>query len=645
MDEPRHWQVQLKSLFQLGLEQTGLYGLYQFGLKTGQIARQTPVHPIRPAESAEVYFPWQPVSHADLAAVLKGTEEALRLEAEAIVSGSFRGFGGPLCPIQLRPAVTPPAHWTKPTPESTQQDIKFFWEPARFGWALTLARAFAFFGDERYARTFWERLEEFTVFNPANAGPNWASAQEVAIRLMSVAFAASLLRSSSQSTPERLRLLRGFIAAHAERIPATLGYSQAQNNNHLLAEAAGLCTAAVLLPDHPASRQWCALGQANFNRGILKQVALDGTYAQYSTNYHRVMLHCALWIAALYADKKSIRVIFTAQALARLSAAVSWLGAQTDPVSGLAPNYGHNDGANFLPLSTCAYEDFRPTLQAAGCIFSENRYFPTGPWDETGLWLGCSKKADAAVSHPSQVNPAVLRLSNPDSWAILRANHFHSRPAHADQLHVDLWFKGQPLALDAGTYLYNAPAPWENALTSAAVHNSVQIDDLEPMTRAGRFLWLDWDQAAGIHRVEAAAEISARRDGYRRIGVGHERRLLNPSGHEWRIIDRLTPVGRKPKEHKVALHWLIADLPWSLAGNTLRLEHPAGSIRLSIDCQAPGILTLDRAGERVFGAGSAAPISGWVSPTYGVREPALSLNMIWNTKLPLEIVSRWQLPG
>jgi hypothetical protein len=641
---PKPWQTQLKSFLQLGLEQTGLYGIYQLGLKTGHIARQTPIHAIKPAASDRLAFPWTTLPPERLAASMHGSEDLLRKEADEILDGKFRCFGGPLQPILLRPETVPPAHWTVATSEALDSDIKWLWEPARFGWAYTLARAYARLGDDRYAQSFWERLEEFIAFNPANAGPNWASAQEVAVRLMAVAFAAGVFRASPQSSPERMRLLRGFFVAHAERIPVTLAYSQAQNNNHLLTEAAGLWTAACLLPDHPQARRWNALGQANFNRGILKQVALDGSYAQYSTNYHRVMLHCALWIVALYQGAKPVQDIFTAPNRKRLCAAVRWLLDQTDMDSGQAPNYGHNDGANLLPLASTRYEDFRPTLQAAGRVFLDAAPFPPGPWDEACLWLSCPEdKEQASVDLPTE-NPAVLRLSSTNSWAVMRANIFHSRPAHADQLHVDLWFKGQALALDAGTFSYNAPPPWENALAGVAVHNTLQIDHMEPMTRAGRFLWLDWDQAGSVRKDTSTGEIIATRKGYRRIGVQHERHLCNPSPDEWLILDRVTAIVRRSRPHTIRLHWLVADLPWSLKDATLELYHPAGTVRLTIDSPSAGMMTLDRAGERLVGSGNADPISGWISPTYGVRLPALSLSAIWQSDLPLEIRSRWQFP-
>lgn len=645
MTRARNWQIQLKSLLQLGLEQTGLYGIYQLGLKTGQIARKTPVHPIVPTESGEIYFPWKTPSSQILAEIQGETNTDLKTEAEEILSGSFRCFGSQLQPIHLRPAVFPPAHWSVPASEGLDNDIKWLWEPARFGWAIILARAYARYGDERWAQVFWERLEEFIAFNPANAGPNWASAQEVAIRLISVGFSAGIFRTSIHSTPRRMQLLHSFIIAHAERIPATLNYARAQNNNHLLSEAAGLWTAACLLPDHPASRRWNALGQAHFNRAIQKQVSLDGSYAQHSVNYHRLMLHTALWIYSLYQGEKTAEEIFTAPTLERLRAAVNWLQAQTDFETGYAPNYGHNDGANILPLACATYPDLRPVLQVAGRIFLQTAVFPPGPWDEACLWLGCDKEKMGSAPVQANPKPEILRLNAPQSWAVMRANHFHSRPAHADQLHVDLWFQGRALTLDAGTFLYNAPPPWENALASVSVHNTIQVDDLEPMTRAGRFLWLDWDQARLLMRDETAGILAARRDGYHRIGVLHERQLCRVTERVWRVIDRLDPASRSTHPHKVRLHWLIEDLPWIIEGHQLIMTHPTGPIYLNIDCKVAGQIVLDRAGQRLFGQGNANPISGWHSPTYGIRLPALAFSFTCQSSLPLEIHSSWQLPA
>jgi hypothetical protein len=93
-------------------------------------------------------------------------------------------------------------------------------------------------------------------------------------------------------------LLNETLAMHAARIPLTWPYAHAQDNNHLLSEAAGLVTAALALPGHPQSSRWSRLGWSWFNRAVLSQFDEDGAYTQHSANYHRLALHLALWLDA-----------------------------------------------------------------------------------------------------------------------------------------------------------------------------------------------------------------------------------------------------------------------------------------------------------------------------------------------------------
>ena len=105
-------------------------------------------------------------------------------QADEIVNGKVRLFGGDPVPLVLNPPQ-PLADWTNYERRGNQigdQDIKFIWEPGRFGWACTLAMAYHLSNDERYADTFWQYTELFLTSNPPYLGPHWSSAQEVAIR-------------------------------------------------------------------------------------------------------------------------------------------------------------------------------------------------------------------------------------------------------------------------------------------------------------------------------------------------------------------------------------------------------------------------------------------------------------------------------
>ena len=70
-------------------------------------------------------------------------------------------------------------------------DLKFIWEPARFGWAFSLGRAYHLTRREKYAEAFWKYFERFDSGNPPYLGPHWMNGQEVAIRLMALVWSAA----------------------------------------------------------------------------------------------------------------------------------------------------------------------------------------------------------------------------------------------------------------------------------------------------------------------------------------------------------------------------------------------------------------------------------------------------------------------
>lgn len=627
-----------QTALRLGPGPLSQYAVYRFGLRVGHFRRALPVVPLT-AEGAPVCrFPLDPPDSAALRGVIGAALPDLLAEADAICAGQVRLFGGPPVPLQLVPSG-PPAHWTAFTHDIPGEDIKFIWEPARFGWAFTLMRADLLTHNNDYAQYFWERFEQFNAANPPNQGPNWASAQEVALRLIAFLFAARAFAGAPASTPARQALLAAAIAAHANRIPPTLPYARAQNNNHLLAEALGLYAAGLALPDTPQAARWRALGWRELQRGLVRQIAPDGTYAQHSLNYHRVMLHLALLGDAL---GRAAGDAYAPRTRERLAAATRWLLANIDRSSGRAPNLGSNDGALSLPLACADFGDQRPTAQAAARAFLAADAFPSGPWDELSLWLGLPQCEPLPADAPVR-SPAVLRLDSPDGWATLRAVHYNSRPFQSDSLHVEIWHNGENLACDPGTYRYNAPAPWDNALTAADVHNTLIVDGRDPMRRAGRFLWLDWAQA----RVLAVTKdtLTAEHDGYHRSGLTH-RRTLARTQTGWQVRDELLPRRPHVGAHTVQLHWLLPDAPWALDGASLTLQRDWGTAHITVAAQSGAVIDsvrLIRAGQVVSGPPADLPIHGWISPTYNVKRPALSLLVTLRAAIPAAVFTDWDV--
>ncbi len=265
-------QIAIKAAAQLGPQKTVLFACYQLGLKSGLIKLLTPSNQPSPKADWLISSDIFPLSIPDTT-WFDGSPNRLLEEANTILDGQFHRFGAEeTSPINLSPP-TPLTHWTQTNDNpGSGEDIKFIWEPARFGWVFPLGRAYLLHHDDKFATAFWQQAETFWAANPPNLGPNWASGQEVALRILAFTFALQVFDDSQSSTPARRQRLLASIIEHAQRIPPTILYARAQNNNHLITEAVGLYTAGCLLPNHPQAARWRRLGWRWFTWACLNQI-------------------------------------------------------------------------------------------------------------------------------------------------------------------------------------------------------------------------------------------------------------------------------------------------------------------------------------------------------------------------------------
>jgi asparagine synthase (glutamine-hydrolysing) len=333
------------------------------------------------------------------------------------------------------------------------------------------------------------------------------------------------------------------------------------------------------------------------------------------------MLHDYLWSLRL---GELHGISFSEELKARVHHAGEFLFQIQDERTGAVPLYGQNDGALILPLNNCAYHDFRPAVGATHYLFKRENLFQHGRWQEDLLWLfgvdslasptGGAKREDFLAGDGGYYT---LRSSN--GFVFTRCGGFRHRPSQADMLHVDLWWRGLNIALDAGTYSYNSGEPWADAFSGTAAHNTVTVDGFDQMERAGKFLWLPWLNGS-LHlfqRKEELACFEGSHDGYLRLNpaVIHHRAVAQLGSESWLVIDRLF----SSEKHSYRLHWLLADLPYhfDLETRHISLETPEGPYHIS--CGAAS-------GNAMCSLVRADPDSarGWRAPFYNYREPALS---------------------
>lgn len=633
---------------EIGIPDLACYALYQLQLRGGIIKRRTPLGGMRSKnelllESTGQFFNW----NSNWNHLVPADGNTLPDEdAHLLLEGLYRPFYGTPQPLVFSTDGQSLLHWTEYTDEKDGSDIKSTWEPARFIWSLSLARAYRLTHDELYPERFWGQFEAFQTANPVNAGPNWSSAQEVALRAVMWILALPSFRHSPHTSQERLAMMNGSIRQHVERLLPTLAYARSQHNNHILSEALGLVLAGDYLKNtDPRARDWIRLGEREFERALLNQIDEKGIYSQHSANYHRMMLQLALLYDARL-RKSSRQLPFAVHE--KLAAASLWLIHQLDTASGCLPNLGHNDGTLLLSFGCAEYRDYRPTAQAAAIAFLGSPCLPPGRWDELTSWLELDSKAPAAEIG-TFFSPAVHRVGTQTTWGSLRGVKFHNRPAHADQLHVELWWDGLNLARDAGTYLYNSPPPWQNAFDRTRLHNTVTVNGLDQMQRVSRFLWLDQAQAVW-QESNIPDSISASHNGYRHLGINHRRGLEYLPGNGFRVSDTLNPEPTDAAEYEYCVHWLLPDWNWKLTGQVLTLTRKNKTFMVDISAHSvsngnsllPADISLIRAGITLTGQ-CQDEISGWESDTYGEKHAALSFSFRFKTAGSINMVTNWML--
>ncbi|HVI10009.1 MAG TPA: alginate lyase family protein [Candidatus Binatia bacterium] len=605
-------------------------------------------------DSGKFFFRDAPSLAAPLRTIIgREAESAVLRDAGRIISGELPYFGRLWMQSGFPPqwfrnpatgqSVPPRAPWTSMRFASpVYGDLKFILEPSRFLFVYPLARAYALSGDERFAEAFWLALEDWAQQNPPMSGPLWICGQECSLRILAWSFALHAFVNASATTGSRVARLISMIAAHAWRTAQTLGYARSQRSNHLISEAVGLWTAGVLYPELREAKLWQELGSHLLHEAVLDQITPEGVSQQHSFNYQRMILHLLLWALRL-AEIRGIDL--HPEIRARAESAFDFMRGWVDPISASAPRYGSDDGSLIFPLAQGDYADFRSLIQLGAAVLGKPAW-KTGPWDEAALWFGAKPEKLTSASAPL-IETGYFRLGDEKSWAMIRAGRYTRRPFQADQLHVDLWWRGINLARDPGTYLYNGPEPWNNGFAGTAVHNTITVDGADQMRRAGRFLWVDWAQAHGRMFSSSGNGTTDRfegeHDGYARLGVTHRRSVQWLSQAGWVIVDDVLGSG----EHEILLHWLLPDLPFEVCGNPFKisLDSPRGQVRWSIAADIPGKNAVVRSGRPSWFDPDfeIPPLDmqrlGWESPAYGELSPALSLVHKIKSSLPVRILT------
>ena len=366
-------------------------------------------------------------------------------------------------------------------------DIKAVWEISRFSHFIIFARAYLLTEDIRYYKAFSEQTEDWLKHNPYSYGANYKCGQECALRMVNVLLAYAVFSDCGLTTEKDEKNVRELVSRCYRKILSNFFYAyRCIKNNHTISELLGMLVGAWCCED----KKRLAYAFQTLDQVIEEQFTEDGGYTQHSFNYERLAMQDLEMVLAV--EQKAGAALCDHSRKELLQAAKLMYQCQDE--CGDMPNYGSNDGALVFPFTSCDYRDFRPVIHTMHALLAGEGLYPEGRQDEELFWLGkgdigCLKRNRQARISYSFGEAGLYTIRHGCSWLMVVLNDYHSRPAHMDQLHIDLWIRGLNVLCDGGTFSYADERG--KRLVFNEGHNTLVFGDKPQMNGRGPFLIYD----------------------------------------------------------------------------------------------------------------------------------------------------------
>jgi hypothetical protein len=435
-------------------------------------------------------------------------------------------------------------HWTEIADYSKEAgDIKYVWEKSRFSYLYDIIR-YDYHFNEDCSKFVFSEIISWIKANPVNCGPNYRCSQETSLRVLNWTFALHYYRYSTFLTEDIFNEIQFAIYWQMHHVYQNIDFSRiAVRNNHAITETLTLYLTGLLYPQFPDSLKWKEKGKKWFEEEIAYQVYEDGTFLQFSMNYHRVVIQLLTWGIVL-AEKNSES--FNKIVYERAGKSIQFLRSCMVDENGYLPNYGANDGALFFKLNDADYRDYRPQLAALGTALKMDLDFEKE--SEDIHWYGLEKQECKKWKPTSGIHAfdkgGYYIFRETDTLTFIRCGNHKDRPSQADNLHLDIWYKGENVLLDAGSYKYNTDQETLNYFMGTASHNTVMLENYDQMKKGSRFIWYNWTQAteAFINETEDSYYFKGviRAFGYLSKSILHQREIIKDKNKpKWVVKDTI----------------------------------------------------------------------------------------------------------
>lgn len=496
------------------------------------------------------------------------------------------------------------------------REIKRVWELNRLQFLVPLA-VDAVLKNHNESELLAGMTKSWMAGNPPFRGPSWNSGIELALRIISVAVALSIIGVDCLDSVTCRAALR-FFFAHLDwirRFPSL----NSSANNHRIAELAGLIVGSTMAPGFPGAVELRENSWRALLAEIDQQIHPDGVGAEQSPGYSAFSIELLL-VAATALGRAGGLPAATVDRLSAWSEHSLWLMDADAKV----PAIGDFDDCRAIATTQAPEPRYVASIVAAvsACVGRLDLVPPAKDPSIRDAILGSAKVSPA--------QPVGMRSFASGGYSVIRSGHkdpivltFDHGPigyrsiaahGHADTLSIWLSVGSQPVIVDPGTYLYHSNRNLRDLFRDTAAHNSLSLDGVGSSRPTGPFNWASKANARLISSEGAPiTRVVAEHDGYvAQYGVRHRRTVEFDNASQFTITDELLGA---PSDGRVTVSFLLDP-----------------TCRSTVEPDRSGVL-ITRDNLQFIRVASAGPLRarvvhgdnatgrGWSSPSFGVLMP------------------------
>jgi len=584
-----------------------------------------------------------PSTAAAIRASFPDSIEGSRNQADAILAHRIQVFGN-VCDLggsidwhrdPWSGARWPQTHYSRmPLTLGHGGDVRVVWELNRLQHFITLGRAYALTGDERYTDEFLTQLTSWNEANPPRFGPNWMNAMEAAIRAVNLIAGLEMFSGSPRLTDEAIGLVLKTLIAHGNFISSNLEFTHRLASNHFLSDLIGLFAIGMTTPELEQSGEWISSSAARLLVEMDRQVLADGVDYEGSIAYHRFVVEI---FALFFSMNRAAGIEIPKRYWERLETMFDFVRGYLKP-DGAAPRIGDSDDGRVLKFTSRPPDDHSYLMPIAAVLTGNNKFKLSGESDEELLWWFGTYGREVFDRLPVNEAPPQSQAFPDARIFIQRHEHLYSiidcgdhgalgrgSHAHSDALSIEVFAHGRTFIRDPGTFAYTGSERWRNRFRSTAYHNTVRVDG-EEISRIvpGALFILGSNVRPRVHLWEsnnARDVLDAEHAGYARLPqpVIHRRVVLfDKRDGYWILRDILSGEGR----HRFEFFFNLD------AGLKIEMERD----RIIAHDGVSALAIVPRSGH----AFEVKRVARWVSPSYGTRLRSSAIMFRLDANAPFE---------